>query len=83
MFSEYVQAAFARAEREPIEKGEYCATVPGLRGVITTGKTIEECRRDLIEVLEEWISFRLRLGMSIPPIGGKTIEVSTEPEAVV
>ena len=83
MFSEYVQAALARAEYEPIEKGEYCATVPGLSGVIATGETIEECRRDLIEVLEEWISFRLRLGMSIPPIGGKTIEVSAEPEAFV
>ena len=80
MFSEYVQAALARAEREPIEKGEYCATVPGLRGVIATGITIEECRKDLIEVLEGWISFRLRLGIAIPPIGGKTIEVSAAPE---
>jgi predicted RNase H-like HicB family nuclease len=80
MFSEYIQAALARAEREPIEVGEYCATVPGLRGVIATGKTIEECRKDLIEVLEGWISFRLRLGMPIPPLGGKTIEVSAEPE---
>ncbi len=83
MFSEYIQAALARAEYEPIEGGEYCATVPGLRGVIDTGKTIEECRKDLIEVLEGWIALRLSLGMAIPPIGGKTIEVSTEPEAVV
>jgi predicted RNase H-like HicB family nuclease len=83
MFSEYIQAALARAKYEPIEKGDYCATVPGLRGVIATGETIEECRRDLIEVLEGWIALRLRLGMAIPPIGGKTIEVSTEPEAVV
>ena len=83
MFSEYIQAALARAKYEPIEKGDYCATVPGLRGVIATGETIEECRRDLIEVLEGWIALRLRLGMAIPPIGGKTIEVSVEPEAVV
>jgi predicted RNase H-like HicB family nuclease len=83
MFSEYIQAALAQAKYEPIEKGDYCATVPGLRGVIATGETIEECRRDLIEVLEGWIALRLRLGMAIPPIGGKTIEVSAEPEAIV
>lgn len=79
MFSEYIHAALARAEREPIEEGDYCATIPGHRGVIATGETIEERRRDLIEVLEGWISFRLRRGMSIPPIGGKTIELSAEP----
>jgi predicted RNase H-like HicB family nuclease len=83
MFSEYIQAALARAEYVPIEKGDYCATVPGLRGVIATGETIEECRKDLIEVLEGWIALRLRLGMAIPPIGGKTIEVFAELEAVV
>ena len=67
MFSEYIQAALARAEFEPIEEGEHCATVPGLRGVIATGETIEECRKDFIEVLEGWIALRLRLGMAIPP----------------
>jgi predicted RNase H-like HicB family nuclease len=83
MFSEYIQAALARAVYEPIEDGEHCATVPGLRGVIAVGGTVEECRTNLIEVLEGWIALRLRLGMAIPPIGGKTIEVSAEPEAVV
>lgn len=83
MFSEYIQAALSQAEYEPIEEGEYCATVPGLRGVIATGETIEKCRKDLIEVLEGWIALRLRLGMAIPPIGGKTIEVSTEQKVVV
>ncbi len=56
MFSEYVQAALALAEYEIIDNDEYCATVPGLRGIIATGKTIEECRKDLIEVIEEWIA---------------------------
>jgi len=83
MFSEYIQAALARAEYEPIEGGEYCATVPGLRGVIATGKTIEECRKVTIEVLEGRTALRLSLRLAIPPIGGKTTEVSTEPEAVV
>jgi len=80
MFSEYVQAALALAEYEVIDDGKFCATVPGLRGVIGTGKTIEECRADLIEATEGWIALGQRLGMAIPSIGGQTIEVSMEPK---
>jgi len=57
--------------------------VPGLRGIIATGKTIEECRKDLIDLIEEWIALRLRQGMVIPPMGSQAIEVPTEPEAFV
>jgi predicted RNase H-like HicB family nuclease len=42
------------------------ATVEGLRGVIATGETIEKCREDLIEVIEEWITIRLQRGFAIP-----------------
>jgi predicted RNase H-like HicB family nuclease len=42
------------------------ATVDGLRGVIATGETIETCRVDLIEVIEEWITIRLQRGLDIP-----------------
>ena len=72
--------ALVLAEYEVIDDGEYCATVPGLCGVIGTGKAIEECRANLIEAIEEWIALRLRLGLLIPSIGGRTIEVSTEPK---
>jgi predicted RNase H-like HicB family nuclease len=57
--------------------------VEGLRGVIAIGDTIEECRRDLIEVIEGWVALRLRMGRTIPPIGRLTIDVSTEPVAIV
>lgn len=59
------------------------ATVEGLPGVIATGKTIEECREDLIEVIEEWIIIRLQRGLNIPTIDGYTIGFSQEPMAVV
>ncbi len=57
--------------------------VPELEGVWATGSTVEECRRELISVIEGWIALRLRMGDSIPPIGRFTINVSTEPMAVV
>jgi hypothetical protein len=34
--------------------------VPGLEGVWATGKTFEDCRKALIETIEEWIAIRLR-----------------------
>jgi len=68
MFSEYIQAALKLAEYDTLEDGSYVATVEGLRGVIAIGDSIEECRRDLIEVIEGWIALRMRFGAKIPMI---------------
>jgi predicted RNase H-like HicB family nuclease len=83
MFSEYIEAALRRAKYETLENGTYMATVDGLRGVIATGETIETCRVDLIEVIEEWITIRLQRGLDIPALDGHVISVSQEPMAVV
>ena len=68
MFSEYIQAALKLAEYDTLEDGSYVATVEGLRGVIAIVDSIEECRRDLIEVIEGWIALRIRFGAKIPMI---------------
>jgi predicted RNase H-like HicB family nuclease len=83
MFSEYIEAALRRAKYETLENGTYMATVDGLRGVIATDETIEACRVDLIEVIEEWITIRLQRGLDIPALDGNAISVSQEPMAVV
>ncbi len=85
MFTEYIQAALEKAEYEVIDNPEpYYAHVPGLVGVWATGKTIEECRKELVEVIEEWIVAKLQWGQQIPSIGGHTIATSSkEPIPVV
>jgi len=83
MFSEYIEAALRRAKYEILENGTYMATVDGLQGVIATGETIEACRVDLIEVIEEWITIRLQRGLGIPALDGFMISVSQEPMAIV
>ena len=83
MFSEYTQAALKRAKYEILESSSYMASVEGLPGVIATGNNIEECREDLIEVIEEWVTIRLQRGLDIPALDGHTIGVSQEPMAVV
>ena len=54
--------------------------MPGLAGVWATGKTLEECRRNLAEVIDGWIVVRLKKGLAIPPIGGHRIEELKELE---
>jgi predicted RNase H-like HicB family nuclease len=69
MFAEYIAAALEKAEYEIIDDPEpYYAHVPGLQGVWATGKTIEECRKELISAIEGWIVLGLHMGQPIPPI---------------
>ena len=83
MIAQYIEAALSRAKYEIIEDEEpYYGEVPELEGVWATGKTLEECRRNLAEVIDGWLVVRLRKGLDIPPIGEhkieelKTLEVS-------
>jgi len=55
--------------------GGFCATVRGLRGVIAVGRTLEDCRTELAEVVEEWILVRVARGLAIPKLGGVSIRV--------
>ena len=53
----------------------FCATVPGLRGVIATASSLEACRDELAEVVEEWVLVRVARGLRVPPLDGVAIEV--------
>jgi predicted RNase H-like HicB family nuclease len=75
MISRYVARALERAQYRLIEDGTFGATVRGLRGVIATGATLEACRRDLAEVVEEWVLVRVARGLAVPALDGATIRV--------
>lgn len=75
MISRYVQNALDRARYRELDDGSFCATVPGLRGVIANADRLEICRTQLAEVIEEWILTRVALGLAIPALGGQRILV--------
>jgi len=50
--------------------------VAGLQGILATGDTLEACREELAEVIEEWILVRVSRGLAIPRIGDAEISVS-------
>jgi predicted RNase H-like HicB family nuclease len=57
MLLDYLTAALDLATYEKIDDEEpFYGEIPGIQGVWATGKTLEECRRMLIQTLEEWQS---------------------------
>lgn len=79
MIREYIQAALERARYELIDDAEpYYGEIPELPGVWATGKTLEDCRRNLADVLDGWILLRLRRGLAIPRVGDVVIEEPRE-----
>ncbi len=79
MIVEYIEAALTRANYEIIRDEEpYYGEVPDLKGVWATGKTLEECRKKLAEVIEGWIIIRLKKGLPIPPLGKHRIKEPRE-----
>ena len=75
MISEYINAALEKAKYEIIKDEEpYYGEVSGLKGVWATGKTLEECRRNLAETIEGWLIIRLKRGLPIPPVGDQKFE---------
>jgi predicted RNase H-like HicB family nuclease len=76
MIAEYIEAALSKARYEIIEDEEpYYGEVPELEGVWATGKTLEECRNNLTEVIDGGIIVRLRMGLPLPSIGEYKIDL--------
>ena len=72
----YIDAAMARAHYELIDSGATVyGVIPGLDGVYATAETVEACRSDLREVLEEWLLLGLTMNHPIPPVDGIELRV--------
>ena len=69
MLTAYISAAMNRARYKIIDDGTYFGEVPGLQGLWSNAKTLESCRKELQEVLEDWLIVKLRDGDDIPRIG--------------
>ena len=70
MLVEFVEAALEHASYDKLENGEYYGEIPICPGVWASTKTLEGCRRELQEVLEDWLLLKLRDGDKIPVIDG-------------
>jgi predicted RNase H-like HicB family nuclease len=60
MIRQYIDAAMRQAKYEILAgDSTYYGEIPGLEGVYANAPTLEACRDELEEVLEEWVLFRV------------------------
>ena len=70
MLTKYIQAAMHRATYELLGDGTFYGEISGLDGLWANASTLEACRDELQESLEEWIALGLQLGHSLPVVDG-------------
>lgn len=56
----------AKARYKLLRNGTYFGEIPGLKGVWANAKTLDMCRSELQEVLEDWLVLKMRSGDMVP-----------------
>lgn len=81
MLTAYLEAAMRSAHYELLpDDGQFYGAIPPYTGVYATAATLEECREQLREVLEEWVLFRVRRNVTLPVVAG--VELAVKAAAV-
>ncbi len=76
MLTRYLQAAMRAAHCEILaDDGSFYGEIPGFDGVWANAATLEACREELEEVLEEWILFRVSRQLAIPVVEGLELTI--------
>lgn len=71
MLLEYLQAALRHARYEILKDDDtYYGEILECNGVYANAATLEACREELREVLEEWVLFRVHRHLPLPIIDG-------------
>ncbi len=75
MLLEYIQGALEDAEYKKLDDGTWYSEIPGFEGIWSNGTSVEECRKELIEVFEEWLILKLKDGDAVPVVNGIDINI--------
>jgi len=71
MLTEYIHAVMKRAKYEILpDDNTFYGEIPGFNGVYANANTLEACRDELEEVLEEWIFLRVSRNLPVPVVEG-------------
>jgi predicted RNase H-like HicB family nuclease len=71
MLTDYIRAAMRQARYQILADDDtYYGEIPGLQGVWANATSLEACRDELQQVLEEWIVLGLSRQHPLPAIGG-------------
>src|SRR4030095_10591686 len=71
MLMQYIRADLRHARYEILaDDGSFYGEIPECNGVYTNATTLEDCREQLAEVLEEWVFFLIHRHLPLPVIDG-------------
>jgi len=75
MLRSYIDRALEKAQYKQLADGSWFAAIPGLEGVWANGSSVEDCRNELLEVLEEWLMLKIHDHDEIPALDGIQVKV--------
>lgn len=76
MLTQYINSAMKRAHYEILEDDKsYYGEVKECAGVYANASSLEECRKELEQTLEDWILFRVSKSLDIPKLDGIDLSV--------
>lgn len=76
MLMKYIQTALHQAKYEILDDdSSFYGEIPACKGVYANAATLEECREQLEEVLEEWILLRVYKKLPLPVVGGIELKI--------
>lgn len=81
MILEYMSKAIERSSYKKLDDGSWFAEISGFDGVWANAAAVEVCRKELLEVLEEWLLLKVRDGDKIPPIDGIQLRITKDSAA--
>ena len=77
MIQDFINNYLNKAKYEIIDDGKrYYGEIKELRGVWAVGKTLEECRENLMSTAEGWLILRLKKNLPIPNFQTPAIKMS-------
>ena len=66
MLNQFIERKLATVQYKLLKNKSYFGEIPGLKGVWANAKNLEECRRELRGVLEDWILLKIRDHERVP-----------------
>ena len=76
MLTKYIQAATSHAEYEILDDKSYYGNIAGFDGVWANETTLEACRAELQEALEDWILLGVSMNHELPAVDGVELKYS-------
>lgn len=75
MLTEFILNKLKIAKYKILKNGTYFGEIPGVPGVWANAKSLEVCRKELQEVLEDWLVLQLRDGREINGLVIKAVKI--------